>query len=254
MEILDCSYNQLTSLNLSNNTALAQLDCSNNDLTSLDISNNAALTELNCSSNDLTLLDISSNVVLAELRCNNNSLTSLDASNNVALEILYCMNNQLTSLDVSNNIALGYLDCSYNKLTSLDISNNNALLYLTLDHMPTLHEVCVWTMPFPYNVYLDTVGSHNLYLADCAVNIPGDYKENSTKNIYPNPTDDIINIEIGNINNATIEIYNISGRLVFSKELDSRIEKIDISGLSEGLFFVKVRQKNNISIEKLIVY
>jgi photosystem II stability/assembly factor-like uncharacterized protein len=72
--------------------------------------------------------------------------------------------------------------------------------------------------------------------------------------IYPNPADNIINIEIENPINATIEIYNVSGKLVFSKEFDSKVEKIDISGLSGGIYFVKVKQKNNVNVEKLIIY
>ena len=35
---LSCSYNQLTSLDVSQNTALTNLSCSNNQLTSLDVS------------------------------------------------------------------------------------------------------------------------------------------------------------------------------------------------------------------------
>jgi N-acetylneuraminic acid mutarotase/predicted GH43/DUF377 family glycosyl hydrolase len=72
--------------------------------------------------------------------------------------------------------------------------------------------------------------------------------------LYPNPANDIINIGIENTNSATIEIYNVSGRLVFSKEVNSKVEKIDVSGLSKGMYFVKVMQKNNVNIEKLIVY
>jgi hypothetical protein len=40
---LNCSYNQLKSLNVINNTALTGLDCSGNQLTTLDISENRAL-------------------------------------------------------------------------------------------------------------------------------------------------------------------------------------------------------------------
>ena len=127
---LDCCYNQLTSLDVSNNTALTYLDCRNNQLTSLDLSNNTALTELWCNSNKLTSLDLSNNTALTYLDCCYNQLTSLDVSNNTALTYLNCRNNQLTSLDVSNNTALTYLGCSYNQLTSLDVSNNTALTYL----------------------------------------------------------------------------------------------------------------------------
>jgi len=36
-----------------------------------------------------------------------------------------------------------------NLLTELDISNNTQLVRIGFDNMPMLHEVCVWTLPFP---------------------------------------------------------------------------------------------------------
>ena len=50
---LYCSYNQLTSLDVSNNMALTILYCSYNQLTSLNVSNNTALTYLYCYSNQI---------------------------------------------------------------------------------------------------------------------------------------------------------------------------------------------------------
>ena len=127
---LNCCFNKLTSLDVSKNTALTILECNANRLTSLDVSKNTALTELNCSVNKLTSLDVSKNTALTELYCNDNQLTSLDVSKNTALISLSCVCNQLTSLDVSKNTALTKLNCSINKLTALDVSKNTALTKL----------------------------------------------------------------------------------------------------------------------------
>ncbi len=124
---LYCSYNQLTSLDVSKNTVLTDLWCNNNQLTSLDVSKNTALTLLWCNNNQLTSLDVSRNTVLTDLNCQNNQLTSLDVSNNTALTALYCTYNQLTSLDISKNTALTLLWCNNNQLTSLDVSRNTVL-------------------------------------------------------------------------------------------------------------------------------
>ena len=80
LQRLDCSWNKLTTLDLSSNTALTYLDCSNNQLTSLDVSGNTALTTLGCSGNYLTSLEVSGNAALTSLNCGNNQLTSLDVS------------------------------------------------------------------------------------------------------------------------------------------------------------------------------
>ncbi|WP_299369278.1 hypothetical protein [uncultured Porphyromonas sp.] len=119
---LDCSDNQLTSLDVSKNTSLTDLDCFNNQLMSLDVSKNTALTTLYCFDNQLTSLNVSKNRALTTLSCGGNQLTSLDLSKNTALTELNCPDNQLTSLDVSKNTALESLECSINQLTSLNIS------------------------------------------------------------------------------------------------------------------------------------
>ncbi len=166
---LDCSENQLTSLDLNNCQKLKKLECDNNQLTSLDLSNCQKLEELKCDNNQLTSLKvhISNN---GTLKCNNNQLSSLDLSNssiewlecrdnqlttldlNVselhevdcsnnqltslnlkaarALTNLYCTNNQLTSLDLSNNLRLSNLECSHNQLKSLDLNSHTNLFHL----------------------------------------------------------------------------------------------------------------------------
>ena len=59
LEELDCSFNQLTSLDVSHNTALKRLNCQSNQLTSLNMSGCTAMEELNCPFNKLKSLDIS---------------------------------------------------------------------------------------------------------------------------------------------------------------------------------------------------
>lgn len=124
LETLDCSYSQLSSLDVSKNAKLTKLHCYNNELSSLDVSQNINLTELYCSNNPLGSLDVSSNVNLMKLYCWDNGLTSLDVSRNVNLMNLSCYINNLTSLDVSKNVNLTSLDCSSIQLNSLDVSRN----------------------------------------------------------------------------------------------------------------------------------
>ena len=74
------SDNQLTTLDVSKNTALTTLDCSKNQLTALDVSQNTALKWLSCSYNQLTTLDVSKNTALTRLDCRKNPLRALDVS------------------------------------------------------------------------------------------------------------------------------------------------------------------------------
>jgi hypothetical protein len=103
---------------------LVILDCSGNELTHLDVSNNSNLIKLGCGSNQLASLDVSRNINLNMLGCWDNELTSLDLSNNKSLNKLWCFKNRLLNLDVSQNLLLTDLLCSNNPLTTLNLSVN----------------------------------------------------------------------------------------------------------------------------------
>ena len=108
--VLECIYNQLTSIDITQNTDLVSLICYGNLLTSIDVSQNINLTLLGVGyPQDLT----------------GNQLTSLDISNNIALEKLACTSNQIECLDISNNTALTELHCNYNSLEQLNTRNGN---------------------------------------------------------------------------------------------------------------------------------
>ena len=140
---LYCRGNQLTSLDVSNNTELDYLSCDFNQMTSLDVSKNTLLKTLYCDDNQLSSLVLPNSTELKECRCNSNQLTSLDVSKNTALYYLSCDSNQLTTLDVSKNTALKYLDCYLNQLTTLDVSKNTALTDLDCSPMSTLKTLYV---------------------------------------------------------------------------------------------------------------
>ena len=130
LKYLNCTGNELTSLDVHENTALTYLDCSKNQLTSLDVRNNTALDELYCYQNQLTSLDVRQNTALKMLSCGKNKLTSLDVTQNTALEGLHCTDNPLSSLNVSQNKELADLYCYENQLTELDVSKNTELVSL----------------------------------------------------------------------------------------------------------------------------
>ena len=116
-------------------TSLTTLDCSNNQLTSLDMSGCTSLTTLDCSNNQLTSLDMSGRTSLQTLNCNHcNSMTFLNVSGCTNLTTLDCSNNFLRSLDVSGCTSLQTLDGNWNIWTSLDVSECTSLQTLNCDH------------------------------------------------------------------------------------------------------------------------
>ena len=97
-----CSANQLTSLDVSQNTNLELLHCAYNEIETLDISNNPELTVVYAPGNQLTVLNTFHANALLHLDCSWNFLQSLDVSNNKNLKELDCQMNQLTCLNVAN--------------------------------------------------------------------------------------------------------------------------------------------------------
>ena len=133
LETFNCSYNEVATLDLSQNPALTTLICNENILTSLTVSNNPNLKILECANNQLTELNISNNSQLTELQCYNNQLTTLDLTNNPNLTRVDCYYNQLTTLALDNLSVLNRLACSHNKLTALDLSDTTNLVTLDCD-------------------------------------------------------------------------------------------------------------------------
>jgi Leucine-rich repeat (LRR) protein len=130
---LYCSENNLTSLDVSNNTKLTYLHSGYNDISEIDISNNSLLSDFRCQGNEIATLDFTNNTELVTLIVSDNNLNTIDVSNLVKLRFQFsCGGNLLNSLDVTNNPLLERLFIQDNEITSLDLSNNPVLEHIYL--------------------------------------------------------------------------------------------------------------------------
>ena len=68
--------------------------------------------------------------------------------------------------------------------------------------------------------------------------------------LFPNPAEDYLIIESNN-NYTSIEIIDLNGRIVF-QHLSVLNNKIDVSNLPSGLYFLKLIDKENIGVQKFI--
>lgn len=165
---LDVSNRAISNLTgISAFTAISALNCSNNNLTSLNISANTQLASLRCSNNQLNALSVSANTSLVELYCRNNNLTVLDVSNNAALSTLYCGNNQITHLNLSMLSAFEYLDALNNQLIYLNIQNGNNTNIQDFDATGNPNLLCIQVddtsyMQANWFAYIDPIASFSL--------------------------------------------------------------------------------------------
>jgi hypothetical protein len=72
-------------------------------------------------------------------------------------------------------------------------------------------------------------------------------------NIYPNPVEDLLNIDLFNIDTeANLAIVDAMGRVVLNETLNTAQNNIDISSLNEGVYFVKIAQDGKIMTRKVV--
>lgn len=124
---LDCNFNQISNINVSQNKLLTKLSLHDNQLTSLDVSSNKDLYNLTFSLNQIKTIDLSQNKNLHIVAADRNLLNNIDVSANPAIEILFCGSNNLTTINISNLPNLIALECSLNNISELNVSKNSKL-------------------------------------------------------------------------------------------------------------------------------
>lgn len=70
--------------------------------------------------------------------------------------------------------------------------------------------------------------------------------------IYPNPNNGKFTIKLNNTENATIEIYTISGQFILQKIVTKNTIQIDLSNYQKGMYFVKVNTPNGTMVKKIV--
>ncbi|WP_298894306.1 T9SS type A sorting domain-containing protein [uncultured Psychroserpens sp.] len=143
LEILNCSNNNLSEIDLSSNTNLLNINCSNNVLSDLTIENSTALIVLDCSGNSINSLDLSANSDLSDLNISNNAFTSFLPSEILSLEIFNCDDNQIIELDFQQNQSLTNISCQSNLLETLNIKNGQNAILTNLNAINNPNLVCI---------------------------------------------------------------------------------------------------------------
>ena len=138
---LDLSNTPLKTLNLSGCKAIESLDINNRTgkgwnvttITTLNVSNCTALRYLYCNQTAVSSLTITGCSTLEELECNNTAISALTLTDCAALHHLYCGDTAITALDVSKNKNLRTLNCSNTGINALNVTNNESLTSLNVE-------------------------------------------------------------------------------------------------------------------------
>lgn len=143
----------LSQLDLSACSALRTLELiENKRITSLDVSNCTALESLDVSKCALALLKMGSHPSLADLNCSENKLTDLDLSHAPSLVELWCYNNSLTELKIPTTATLVTIKTYNNQLSGATMRGLIASLAQTSNTEATLYGINLETGAPEYNV------------------------------------------------------------------------------------------------------
>ncbi len=105
---------------------------------------------------------------------------------------------------------------------------------------------------------LNSDGANNFdgfYFDDLKLNIPLSTTLSTVSStiqqfrIYPNPTNSILNINT-NLSDYSIRIYNLMGQQLFSTISNDGIQKINISELNTGMYFIEMHSNSIIETQK----
>lgn len=80
------------------------------------------------------------------------------------------------------------------------------------------------------------------------------FELHSKLNVYPNPASNQVNIEVLTNEISTLEVYDVSGKFLFTQILNNKTNTINIENLTSGIYFFKVNSSEGISTNKIIKY
>ena len=266
-----CEGNKIESLNVADLRKLYLLSCGSNKLKNLDLRNNASLRLLRYENNDdLEPVDLSNLVNLYQLYCGTKKLTELDVTHMPAIYELDCSEASLTKLLIPKENILHLVSCYSNKLDEQTI---RGLVDRLCDRYKVNTEEFEAGSLYAINTSNSEEGNFvSVYAADVARSKGWDTYdwqdgENKGKNpyagkpgavellqteaaaLYPTVASEAITLSIPNKEDARVQIYALDGTLVLSTVATSSKTTIDVSSLSEGVYFLHVANR----IERFVV-
>jgi len=99
-------------------------------------------------------------------------------------------------------------------------------------------------------MYIDNISFDDLITSTLEQTV-----KNTLFKLYPNPASDEVSLNIDNTNNTnlTLNIYNVTGKLINSETLQQNQQQIDIGNLNNGIYLIEIKSKKWTEKQKLII-
>jgi Leucine-rich repeat (LRR) protein len=281
--IISCPFASIVDLTgIQEFVLLTELYCDNNNITSLDLSNNTNLVRLNCSFNNLSSLNVANG--------NNSNFTSFGASFNPNLtciqvdDVAYSTTNW-TNIDAASSFST---NCTGGPIlvSSISVQGQGGASTITTAGETLQMEATVLPANADDATYtwsvMDGSGSASIdpsglltAITDGTVTVIANSNDasgiagtatitisNQTAGIkekgvaelvevYPNPVSNILFIELGENKPTVINILDFSGKVVKSIA-NNNVKSIDVSDLQQGVYILKVVTVKGVSTKRFI--
>jgi hypothetical protein len=85
---------------------------------------------------------------------------------------------------------------------------------------------------------------------NCVTSVENKTEKTTTINFYPNPSNDILHILMGNeVNNLLVKMYDVTGKLI----LQSTSKSIDIADVPNGVYQIQINAGTALETKKIII-
>lgn len=180
-----------------------------------------------------TLIMLALNSILKAQSINCEILTNIDGySENLLAENSFSKDKIIINENISKGIIVSEKEI---KLTNGSFGNSNPNSY------------------FLASISNCEIASKQIFQNELSSNHQVNSEEKSIT-IYPNPTNGVATINWSNYNIEMVTLTSIDGKILKSQtvdDLDKEI-KIDLSGLSDGIYQVVINENNNSFLRKIV--
>jgi hypothetical protein len=141
----------------------------------------------------------------------------------------------------------------------------NGIILKTIDGGTTWGALSIGTTYTLHSIYFTdantgyAVGENGIILkttngGGSPAGINDQHSTSNTLKIYPNPSSTAITISMPTTSqkNTSLTIYNINGQAILSRQITEQQTVVDVAGLSQGVYFVRVTNDRTVRVGKFI--
>ncbi|WP_159017796.1 leucine-rich repeat domain-containing protein [Algibacter sp. L3A6] len=189
---------------------------------------------------NLETVDLSASTLLTEIPSQTfrdaTSITSIILPENVtSIGASAFLNlNNLSTVKVLNPVPAAITASEFS-----GVNLANASLYVPSEEAKAAYEVADVWKEFGTIMVSVTLSANNI-------------EQTLDFNIYPNPTNGLIAIKSKQLNQASINVYDLNGRVLLTKNISGTSSEINVSKLSSGIYLLKVKVGNNEFIKRIV--